>query len=74
MMERFVVKSSSLRPTTLPPPESPFVGFLKRGTLYHDVGRKVETDITLHFLPVAAAGYGGNQATTRTELRFNFRW
>ena len=74
VMERFVVKSSSLRLIELPPVDTPFLRFLKTGTLYRHIGRKIETHISLNFLPVHSAGYGGNQSSTRAELRFSFQW
>ncbi|MEO5959293.1 MAG: hypothetical protein ABIR80_09265, partial [Opitutaceae bacterium] len=40
MMERLVVKSSSIRVIELPRPDPPLLNFLKRGTLYHHLGQK----------------------------------
>jgi hypothetical protein len=74
VMERFVVKSPSLRLIELPPIDTPFLRFIKTGTLYRHVGRKIETHISLNFLPVASDGYGSSQTSTRAELRFSFRW
>ena len=74
VMERFVVKSSSLRLIELPPVDTPFLRWIKTGILYRHVGRKMETNISLNFLPVQSAGYGSNQSSTRAELRFSFRW
>jgi hypothetical protein len=74
MMNPLVVKSSSLRGIELPRADPPLLNFLKRGTLYHHVGRKITTRISLNFLPVASTGYGGNETGTMAQLRFSFSW
>jgi hypothetical protein len=74
MMNPLVVKSSSLRVIELPRRDPPLLNFLKRGTLYHHVGRKITTHISLNFMSVASTGYGSNETGSMAELRFSFRW
>jgi len=40
LMDKFVVRSSSLRLLDLPRPQPPLVNFLKHGLLYHHMGKK----------------------------------
>lgn len=74
MMERYVVSSQHLPVREAPTPDSPLLNFLNTGKLYHDVGKRVTTDISLNFFIIGAVGYGHAKEATRAELKFNFRW
>lgn len=73
-LDAMVVRSTPFRVVRMPPPDPPLLKFINRGTVYSSVGRKIESEMLLNFLPVENRGYGGNKETTRVELRFNFRW
>ena len=55
-------------------PDSPALQFVKSGTLYHHVGRKVTTNVLLHFYKLGQWSGGNIPPVNGIELAMFLSW
>jgi hypothetical protein len=70
LMDQFLVRSEPVRRRELPSADSPFIRFLKTGTLYRKVTGKTETEIFLRLLPTQTR----RGSAAGIEIGFSFSW
>ena len=70
LMDRVTVDSKRMPVVQPPPGDPPLRKFLQRGVLYENS----RMDVGIAFVPLEPKGYGNREASTRFELRFNFRF
>jgi hypothetical protein len=74
LMEKVVVRSTSVQEFVLPKPVSPLEKFRESGVFYESVGRKFTFDAMVYLDRWYSNRQGSGGTETRAELKFNFRW